>query len=162
MRAIVLIDTSVYLNVLDIPSLNQDRTTILEEFRVHILEKSHFLLPLAVVWEAGNHIADLSDGQTRRKYAQILVDDVARAFRGEVPYRATHFPQRDEFLNWLSDFPDRAMRNKSAQKLREGTSLSDLSIIKEWERSCTQHPLSRVRIWSLDSDLAGYDRQPPG
>jgi hypothetical protein len=53
-----------------------------------------------------------------------------------------------------------AMRNKSAEKMREGVSLADLSIIKEWERNCALHPMSRVRVWSLDSDLAGYDRAP--
>jgi len=160
MSAIVLLDTSVYLNVLDVPTLNQSRGSILGEFETRIKQNDHFLLPLGVVWETGNHIADLSEGQTRRSYAQRLVDDVERAFKGEVPYRATHFPEREEFLNWLSAFPDMAMRSKSVRKRREGVSLADLSIIKEWERTCDLHPMSRVHIWSLDDDLAGYDRQP--
>ena len=160
MSDIVLLDTSVYLNVLDVPSCNQDRTAILREFEVSIDRGDYFLLPLAVVWETGNHIADLGDGQTRRTFAQKLVADVTRAFKGDVPYRATHFPERDEFLSWLSDFPDMTMRNKSEWKLREGASLADLSIIKEWERSCALHQMSRVRVWSLDGDLAGYDRHP--
>lgn len=160
MSAIVLLDTSVYLNVLDVPTLNQDRDSILTEFAARIAQNDHFLLPLAAVWETGNHIAGLGDGQTRRSYAQKLVVDVERAFRGEVPYRATHFPDREEFLGWLGAFPEMAMRSKSVWKQREGVSLADLAIIKEWERTCTLHPLSRVRIWSLDSDLAGYDRRP--
>jgi hypothetical protein len=160
MSAIVLLDTTVYLNVLDVPTLNQDRDSILAEFAACIAQSDHFLLPLAAVWETGNHIADLSDGRTRRSYAQRLVDDVERAFKGEVPYRATHFPEREEFLSWLGAFPDMAMRSKSVRKRREGVSLADLSIIKEWERTCALHPMSRVRIWSLDGDLGGYDRQP--
>ncbi|MBK1700276.1 hypothetical protein [Thiococcus pfennigii] len=159
MSAILLLDTSVYLNVLDIPTLNQDRDSILEEFAACIEQNDHFLLPLATVWETGNHIADLGDGQTRRSYARRLVEDVAKAFNGEVPYRATHFPEREEFLDWLGAFPDMAMRSKSAKKFREGVSLADLSIIKEWERNCRLHPMSRVRVWSLDSDLSCYDRQ---
>jgi len=159
MSAIVLLDTSVYLNVLDVPGFNQDRADILGEFEKSIRSGDYFLLPLAAVWETGNHIADLVDGQTRRRYAELLHADVAKAFNGEVPYRATHFPERAEFLRWLSEFPDIAMRNKSENKQREGVSLADLSIIKEWERTCNLHSMSRVRIWSLDSDLAGYDRQ---
>jgi len=61
-------------------------------------------------------------------------------------------------LDWLGAFPDMAMRSKSAKKFREGVSLADLSIIKEWERNCRLHPMSRVRVWSLDSDLSCYDR----
>lgn len=160
MSAIVLLDTSVYLNVLDVPGFNQDKDAVFAEFQAAIQDADYFLLPLAAVWETGNHIAHLVDGQQRRAYAQKLVDDVAKAFEGQAPYRTTHFPARDEFANWLTDFPDAAMRNKSAGKTTEGTSLADLSIIKEWEHNCMLHPMSRVRIWSLDADLAGRDRQP--
>lgn len=160
MSAIVLLDTSVYLNVLDVPGFNQHRTDVLAQFASSIQSGDYFLLPLAAVWETGNHIADLGDGQTRRRYAEVLGADVTKAFKGEVPYRATHFPDREEFLCWLADFPDMVMRSKSEKKMREGMSLADLSIVKEWKHNCDLHPMSRVRVWSLDSDLAGYDRQP--
>ena len=39
-----------------------------------------------------------------------------------------------------------------------GAGMGDLSIVKAWERTCTQHPHRRVTIWSHDQDLAGYDR----
>lgn len=160
MSSIVLLDTSVYLNVLNVPGFNQDRIEVLDQFRHSIQSGDHFLLPLAAVWETGNHIADLGDGQTRRRYAEVLKGDVTKAFTGEAPYRATHFPDREEFLRWLESFPDIVMRSKSEKKQREGVSLADLSIVKEWERNCDLHPMSRVRVWSLDGDLAGYDRQP--
>lgn len=160
MSAIVLLDTSVYLNVLNVPGFNQDRQTVLDDFRKAIKQNDHFLLPLATVWETGNHIAHLPKGQQRRTFAKRLVDDVLRAFQGQTPYRATHFPERDEFEAWLKDFPDKAMCNKSSTKTTEGTSLADLSIIKEWERNCRLNPMSQVRIWSLDMDLSGYDRRP--
>jgi hypothetical protein len=160
MSAIVLLDTSVYLNVLDVPGFNQDRDAVLSAFRSAIEAGDHFLLPLASVWETGNHIADLTDGQTRRRFGEKLVTDVTKAFQGQAPYRATHFPDRDEFLQWLGEFPDMVMRSKTVKKIREGISLADLSIIKEWQRNCSLHPMTRVRIWSLDDDLAGYDRQP--
>ena len=159
MSTIVLLDTSVYLNVLDVPEFNQDRTNVLTQFEQSIQSGDYFLLPLAAVWETGNHIAHLGDGRTRRQYAELLRTDVAKAFGGEAPYRATRFPERDEFMRWLGDFPDIVMRSKSDEK-REGVSLADLSIIKEWEHTCHLHSMSRVRIWSLDDDLAGYDRHP--
>ena len=132
MSAIVLLDTSVYLNVLDVPGFNQHRQTVIKDFEKGINQDDHFLLPLATVWETGNHIAHLPNGQQRRIHAQNLADDVLLAFQGQIPYRATHFPERDEFMTWLSDFPQAAMRNKSATKTTEGTSLADHSIIKEW------------------------------
>lgn len=157
MSALVLLDTSVYLNVLDVPNYNQDRNDILDEFEIRFKDNNLFFLPMATIWETGNHIADLASGAIRYQYGKKLVEDVTKAIRGDVPYRPTHFPTREEFLVWLSEFPVHVQRNKSDKKIREGVSLSDLSIIKEWEATRDRHNMSRVLIWSLDSDLAGYD-----
>jgi hypothetical protein len=156
MSEITLLDTSVYLNVLDIDGWNQDRVDILEQFKERIQRGDVFLLPLATVVETGNHIADLPNGHARRKYAEKFVGDVRDALEGATPYRATYFPERSEFRAWLEVFPDMAMRNKSVKKTREGVSLADLMIIKEYERTKRLNSMSAVSIWSLDSDLAAY------
>jgi hypothetical protein len=160
MSSIVLLDTSIYLNVLNVPGWNQDRIQVFADFRTKIAQNDYFLLPMATIWETGNHIADLENGGLRRTYAQKFADDVSNALTGVTPYKATHFPNRDQFVLWLAQFPEYASRNKSLRKLREGISLADLSMIKEWEQNCELHNMSRVLIWSLDSDLQGYDRQP--
>lgn len=157
MSDIVLLDTSVYLNVLDVPGFNQQRDAILDEFGRRVSKNDYFLLPMATIWETGNHVADLPDGRRRYQFARRLVDEVRRAMEGEAPYRPTYFPERDEFLNWLADFPQYAQRSKSERQTREGVSLSDLSIIKEWEQTRARNALSRVLIWSLDRDLSAYD-----
>lgn len=158
MSEIVLLDTSVYLNVLDVPGFNQDRDAVLSEFELRVKAGDYFLLPLATVWETGNHIADLASGDVRRTFAAKLVADVRAAVAGDVPYRPTHFPTRDEFLTWLDDFPNYAQRSKSPRRAREGVSLADMTIIKEWERTCSHHEFSTVLIWSLDADLKGYQQ----
>ncbi len=160
MSEIVLLDTTIYLNVLNVEGKNQHRTEVLDEFKKRAENDASFLLPMATIWETGNHIARLSDGGRRRKFAQELVDDVSKALNGETPYRTTYFPNREEFLQWLVKFPEYAQRNKSEEKLREGISLADLSIIQEWERTRRLHPSSRVCIWSLDIDLKAYDHAP--
>jgi hypothetical protein len=57
-------------------------------------------------------------------------------------------PTTEEIGEWLSGFPDSAMR---------GAGMGDLSIIKEWEKFKRRIPNRRVFIWSLDSDLERYD-----
>lgn len=156
MSEIVLLDTSVYLNVLDVPGRNQQRAEILGAFREKVEKENYFLLPMGTVWETGNHISRLADGGRRREYALKLASEVSRAFNGDLPYRPTYFPEREQFLAWLRDFPDFAQRNKSPDKTTEGVSLTDLSIIKEWERTRHLHPGWRVTIWSLDADMAAY------
>lgn len=158
MRVIWLLDTSIFLNVLDVAGWNQDRGRVLQDFQARVEADHHFLLPLATVWETGNHIARLADASLRRQFAQVLADAVTNAVAGKAPFQPTYFPSPEEFLAWVRDFPEFAQRSKSPKKTREGVSLADMSIIKEFERTCALNALARVVIWSLDSDLQGYDR----
>ena len=151
MSAVVIVDTSVLLNVLDVPAFNQDRTAILEEFYDLVDADASFLLPMAAIFETGNHIARLADGGQRRRYAAKFCQEIGKALDGGAPWRPIQFPDSGRFAAWLDGFPDHAMR---------GQSMVDLSIIKEWEATCARHPGLRVRIWSLDGALQGYDRAP--
>lgn len=148
MSRIVLLDTSIFLNVLDVPGFNQDRDEVLVQFSERVEAGDHFFLPMATIWETGNHIAHLATGRGRREYATKLVDQVVKAMEGDAPYRPTHFPDREQFVIWLREFPEHAARQ---------VGLSDLSIIKEWEVTRDRHHMSRVLIWSLDNDLRAHD-----
>ena len=110
-------------------------------------------------WAGNNPRAHLGTGNLRRRSAPEMVNDVTQAVAGDVPHRPTYFPPPEEFVAWLEDFPNYAQRNKSAKKTREGVSLADMSIVKEWERTCRLHSMRTVRIWSLDGDLQGYSRE---
>ena len=75
---------------------------------------------------------------------------------GQEPFES----QRRAILSFIQSLPEQDITSLSFLEEPRGGVLADLSIIKEWERNCALHPMSRVRIWSLDSDLASYDRQP--
>ena len=132
MPPIIIVDTSVLLNVLNVPGFNQHRDAVLSRFRELVEARANLLLPMGAVFETGNHIAHLPDGQQRRW----------------VPFQ---FPDARQPADWLEGFPEYAMR---------GIGMVDLSIIKAWERTCAQHPAHRVEIWALDQHLTGYDRIP--
>jgi hypothetical protein len=57
----------------------------------------------------------------------------------------------EDLQRYLDEFPGCAM---------QGLGLGDLSILKEFERQCALHQARRIFIWSLDADLAAYDRVP--
>lgn len=149
MSAIVLVDTSILLNVLDVPGFNQSREEVLNGFRQHIQNSDHLLLPMAAIIETGNHVAHVAHGQARRLSAQRFVREMHKALQGEAPWKPTHFPDNAQVLRWLDAFVDLAVRE---------IGFGDLSIIKEWERTCQLYPMSRVLIWSLDRHLRGYER----
>lgn len=151
MSEIVLVDTSVLMNALDVRGFNQRRTEVLEEFESLIEEGAHLFLPMAAVLEAGNHIAQLANGRIRRSTAELFAERIRQALDGEAPWRPMQFPESATMATWLDEFPDAAMN---------GLGIGDLSIRKDWEALCERYPLSRVRVWTLDRDLTGLDRRP--
>lgn len=145
-----IVNTSVFCNVLDVPGRNQDRDHATQTLKKYLESDFTLLLPLATVYETGNHIAHVADGRLRRNAAENFVIQVRLALKGKAPWTPTPLPDTQVMLSWLDEFPDSAMR---------AVSLADLTIIKEFERQCEFHRARRVFIWSYDSDLSAYDRK---
>lgn len=149
MSAIVIVDTSVLLNILDIPGRNQSRAEVLAELGKLIETSHHLFIPMAAIVEVGNHIAQIGSGALRRAAAERFIGEVRKALADEAPWKPINFPSNQEVLSWLDAFPDAAM---------QGLGMGDLSVKKEWEDLCAKYRMSRVRVWTLDDDLAGLDR----
>ncbi|MFN5514835.1 MAG: hypothetical protein ACK5CA_08825 [Cyanobacteriota bacterium] len=152
MKIVAIIDTSILCNILNIPHMNGERKRVIEKWRELLDQNASFLLPMATIYETGNHIAHLPDGHQRRQWAEFFVIQVKQSIDGEAPWQVIQLPDTREIGEWLKDFPDSAMR---------GAGMGDLSIIKEWEKMQKKAPHCRVVIWSLDCDLQGYDYHPP-
>jgi hypothetical protein len=146
---ICIVDTSVFCNTLDLPGFNQNKDDALTTLGDYLQRAYTLLLPLAAVYETGNHIAHVADGRERRVAADRFRDEVKKAINGEAPWTPTPLPDTQALAGWLADFPDWAMRE---------IGLADLSIVKEYERQCVLHRMRRVFVWSYDRHLQGYDR----
>ena len=142
-----LIDTSILLNVLDVPGFNQERDSILREFKIRIERGDTLLLPYAAIVETGNHIAHLT-GNYKFTYAEKFVKEVKAALNGNSPWKPLKFPTFEDLNIWLDNFPEYAGK---------GIGFADYSIIKEWEAQTELFAAYSVRIWSLDAELQGYE-----
>lgn len=150
MTAICLIDTSVFLEILNVPTKATRHQQITDELRDRIQHREKLFLPMATILETGNHIGQNGDGNQRRICAQRFVHQVRMALAGESPFQPIDFLQARQLDSWLDEFPDQAGR---------GIGLGDLTIIHDWKRVCDQNPGLRVYIWSLDQHLSSYDRE---
>ena len=159
MSSIFLIDNSIFLNMINVPSCNQDREVVLEDFKTYSQSNCTFLLPMATIIETGNHIAQNGDGRVRRQVASRFVEMIKAAFKGEAPWQPTEFPDTTKILEWIDEFPELAGQNKTPHK-QEGTSFGDLSIIAEFNKLCKRFPAREIYIWSLDQDLKNYYQKP--
>lgn len=125
MAGIYIIDTSVLLNILDVPGRNQDRDTVFATFEARIKAGSRFQVPIAVIVETGNHIARIPGGNNRRGYAEKFCAMVEKALEGKAPWVVTPIPDVGKIRKWLTDFPD--------QYAVRGFGIADRSIIHAWE-----------------------------
>ena len=152
MKSIVLVDTSILLNVLRVPSKSSDRDAVMTELEEHIRADSQLLLPMATVVETGNHIGQIGQsGAERRRCAVELAAVVRDAVTTQVPWVLVPLPDQDDLVALLDRFPDDATR---------GVGLGDVSIVDAWHRTCERFQGSQVTVWSLDTHLQGYDRAP--
>jgi hypothetical protein len=148
---VVLVDTSVFDEILGVPGKSQDRETILAQLESWLDQGASLLLPMATVIETGNHIAKLKGDRLSRKLAETYVEQVRLAMTDQSPFTATPSFDSERVLEWLDEFPDYAMMKIGA---------ADLSIIAEWNRQVALNPRRRVVIWTVDTDLTGYDHSP--
>ena len=149
MSSIVIVDTSVLLNIMDVPGRNQHKAQVLDRLEKLIDGGDHLFIPMAAIVEVGNHIAHVANGAQRRAAAERFVKEVQSALADEAPWKPINFPSNQDVLTWLDAFPDSATA---------GIGMGDLSIKQEWAVLCDRHALSHVLVWALDSDLAGLDR----
>ncbi len=151
MSAICLIDTSVFVEILNVPFKATQHAAIVAGLTDRIQASETLFLPMTTILETGNHIGQNGDGGGRRQCAKRFVRLVGEALAGTAPFKPINFLQAQEIQAWLAEFPDHAAR---------GSGLGDLTIVHDWQRLCAQNLARRVYIWSLDAHLGAYDRAP--
>ncbi|MEO5367747.1 MAG: hypothetical protein H7831_15585 [Magnetococcus sp. WYHC-3] len=148
MSKLVVIDTGVLLNILNVPGNNERYEDVMRELEAHLKAGDHLFLPLACILETGNHIADIKGGgELRRIYGNIFVNQVEKALRGEAPWKVIPFPDSQVLMTWLKEFPDLVMMEFG---------FADMAIFKAWKDLMQKHPLSEVIIWGTDSKWKSY------
>ena len=111
MNTVCIIDTSVFLNILDVPGKNQNKNAANQAFNDYVELNATFILPMATIIETGNHIAQNGDGATRRKTAERFCKAVKSTFNGEAPWKPNAFPNANDIMTWIDRFPERLVKH---------------------------------------------------
>lgn len=156
---IVIVDTTVMLNFLDVPNHNNKRDLIDEQFEALVDRGARFILPLATVFQTGDHIADLPDRNNRFRYASALRDQIRKAENKESPWDSLHHLESEkEIEGWLNRFPN-FTRNGSVRG-GKGYNVSILSMIEAQKTARKRIPGGRIRMWSLNARLQNQMYDP--
>ncbi len=149
-RIIYVIDTSWLLEFYAVPNHYAEHRSekIKERFRIAVKNKSTFILPLAVIFEYCNHLAQISTGGLRKKYAVNFWSDMQMSRENTVPY----------LILPAADLPeiDVDVERFASTYAVQGIGLVDIQverIAKEW----AEKPGYTVHIWSFDEQLKALE-----
>ena len=147
--SLAIVDTSIFVHMIGIPKIG-DFEQVRAELQEKIAQQHQLFLPMATVFETGNHIAQNGDGRERRTAAERFTQQVRQALDSRSPFTPMNFPSPEDVSTWLDGFPEYAMQE---------IGLGDVSIIQAYKAMARQFPQRHVYIWSKDQHLASYEQR---
>ncbi len=148
---VCFLDTSVLVEILDVPFMNDHRTDILVEMERRRSERVSFVLPTATVIETGNHMFQIKDGRARRACARTYQSLLDATVAGTAPWVLHARTWDGAFLKALCDggTTGLTLADHAAQCL---LGVGDLSIVAE--RDMYQAKVrATVKIWTLEQTM---------
>lgn len=148
MSNVHFVDTSVLVELLNVPNMNERHAQAEEEYNDLAARGDVFVLPVAVLVETGNHIAHISNGTMRRQIAKRFSALIQQAMKSEGNWNTVPNIPMDTLESIINQFPDLAQEQKG---------FGDISIIEQfndyWQN---RQPIGEMRIWAFDVHLQGY------
>ena len=143
------IDTSVMLNLLEVPDMCKDAEEVKEQWKENLAAKDVLIMPAATIIETGNHIAHIANGNRRREIAGRFGEFLRKTAEGEAPWQLYDVKSSKEELLYLADnIEDFATR---------GIGIGDMSIVYAYNHYIEETPaIGTIMIWSTDAHLQGY------
>lgn len=156
---IYVIDTSYFLELyrVDGDSSEEAHLSVKRKFSEKIENSAQFFVPVAVLFELANHIADIKDSTRRKALAEQLRRDIDSSIKEQTPWTITHSSGAEsihELLAALNESASRFAYEFAAQKL----GLTDTTVILEAERLRKKHVSDTLRnyqihIWTRHNEL---------
>lgn len=155
---IYVVDTSYLLELYRVDGCSQDdaHANVLKKFLDNI-DTGQFFVPISVLFELANHIADIHDAQRRRSLAAKLRADIESSVSEQTPWVVTHATDAqslEDLLSALNESVARFAEEFSAQKL----GLTDTTVILEAERLRKKYVNDslkhyQIHIWTRHLEL---------
>jgi hypothetical protein len=148
------LDTSVFVEILDVPHMNGNRSAVLAEMDARLKARIRFVLPTATVVETGNHIFQIKEGDPRRKCAAVFMSLLRKTADGEAPWALHERTWDGTFLTSLCDGGITGM-DLAQHAVHQQLGTGDLSIVAERDLYASRAQ-AEVRIWTLEATMGTW------
>lgn len=154
MPKVVFVDTSVLCNLLPVPGLDQQASEISAQMADRLREDDAlYILPITTVIETGNHIAQIKNGDHRRKTADRFSQMLSLIIEKKAPWTLHDIAWNRTFLEML--MAGAGTGTSYIDHASAGVGTGDLCILTECYQY-QQRTKMDATIWSLDQALAAY------
>ena len=151
MTTITLVDTSVLVELLEVPGKNQHSAEVQAEFVGRQQAGERFMLPMTAIIETGNHIAQVKTGN-RRAAAERFVAFVAKAMSDAPPWTLAEVTWDAEALGQLCRGDSTGMNFVDlAGNAMLGA--GDVAILVERDLLKRRSATTTVQVWTLEATL---------
>ena len=157
-RRVELLDTSILLEILDVPQEADEHEEVLKELDGKAVRGVTLLVSITAVVEAGDHVGNIKDGAARRSCALRLSKLIAATLDPQRPWKFEPVSWDEPLLRALVEpiFPEvvpTLVESLSQKYLQMG----DLLIVGEFERLRRNLDPSvvDVDVWTKDANLRG-------
>jgi len=152
------LDTSVFVEILDVPHMNGHRQEVLAEMDARLKAGVRFVLPTATVVETGNHVFQVKEGTARRRCAGDFMSMLRKTARGQAPWVLHERTWDGPFLSALCDGGSTGM-DLAEHAVRQQLGTGDMSIVAERDLYASRAQ-AEVRIWTLEATMGTWAELP--
>lgn len=162
-KTLVVVDTSYLLELFAVPhrykysSTKASVTAVRKKFEDAIKAGAQLFVPLPVLFELGNHMADITDGNQRRQQAMQLQETVSQWLAGDGPITIVSAMDDSRTVqDFCSALAALTHRFKELAPSQHG--LTDTAVVMEAERLHSKHPDTslvkyQIHIWTRHRNL---------
>jgi len=157
MRRVELVDTSILVEILNVPGKNANRRRVVAQLGEKDRDASvSLMLPTAAVIETGNHIHHVPDGHARRGCAQNFARILALTIAGDAPWTLLNARWDAPLLDAIRSGAGTGM-DLVEHATKQCLSCGDLSVVAE--RDEYRRRVSKgikVVIWTVDEKMGAW------
>lgn len=155
MSRLVLIDTSVLVELLRVPGMDAHHAEVREELDDLVGSGARLAIPVTTLVETGNHIAHVANGHERREAALRFAALVRRVLAADAPWQLVG-------VEWDEDFLHRLLAGDSTgtdlveHACHETLGSGDLAILVQRDLLRERSAGLEVAVWTRDERLRAY------
>jgi hypothetical protein len=156
-----VVDTSYLTELFKVPGRFEDASAaaVRGKFAEAIEAAARLYVPVPVIFELANHIANVTDGGSRRTLARHLASAIATSVENDTPWRI--FPNRDDAILRSLGHTLELCNAFAAEFAIQQIGLTDTSVIvaarELHPRAVNRFPVCPVHIWTRDHAIKAHE-----